>query len=101
MDALNVPQRTSRQFDYFAAMSDITCRRCGQTRAPMAFQPFNNEIGRRVFEQICGVCWAEWLKMQQQLINHYGLNLRDAQAKEFLFQQMETFLFAPAADHAP
>jgi Fe-S cluster biosynthesis and repair protein YggX len=39
------------------------------------------------------VCWAEWLKTQQQLINHYGLNLREAKSKEFLFRNMEQFLF--------
>jgi Fe-S cluster biosynthesis and repair protein YggX len=64
-------------------------------RDQMAFRPFQNDLGRRVFEQICGVCWAEWTKTQQQLINHYGLNVRDAQAKEFLFKQMEQFLFTP------
>lgn len=61
----------------------------------MAFQPFQNELGKRAFDQICGVCWGEWLKTQQQLINHYALNLRDPQAKEFLFRNMEQFLFAP------
>ena len=59
----------------------------------MSFRPFQNDIGLRVFEQICNVCWAEWLKTQQQLINHYGLNLREAKSKEFLFKQMEQFLF--------
>jgi Fe-S cluster biosynthesis and repair protein YggX len=39
------------------------------------------------------VCWQEWLKTQQQLINHYGLNVRDPKAKEFLFANMEKFLF--------
>jgi Fe-S cluster biosynthesis and repair protein YggX len=74
-------------------MATITCTRCGQTREGMAFQPFQNDIGRRAFEQICGVCWAEWTKFQQQLINHYGLNLRDQQAKDFLYRNMEQFLF--------
>lgn len=75
-------------------MATVTCRRCGQTREGMAFQPFPTELGRRVFEQVCGVCWAEWTKTQQQLINHYGLNLRDPQAKDFLLQNMEQFLLA-------
>ncbi|HEU5169186.1 MAG TPA: oxidative damage protection protein [Gemmatimonadales bacterium] len=73
--------------------STVHCVRCGQDRASMAFQPFPTDLGRRAFEQICGVCWGDWLKLQQQLINHYALNLRDAQAKEFLYQQMEQFLF--------
>lgn len=76
-------------------MSQISCARCGQTRDKMSFQPFQNDLGRRAFEEICTVCWAEWLKTQQQLINHYGLNVRDAKAKAMLFQNMEQFLFAP------
>ena len=75
-------------------MTTLHCTRCGQERERMAFQPFQNELGRRAFDQICNVCWAEWLKTQQQLINHYGLNLREPKAKEFLFNNMEQFLFS-------
>jgi Fe-S cluster biosynthesis and repair protein YggX len=64
----------------------------------MAFQPFANELGRRAFSEICAVCWSEWLRTQQQLINHYALNLRDPQAKEFLFKQMELVLFGGAGE---
>jgi Fe-S cluster biosynthesis and repair protein YggX len=74
-------------------MATIDCARCGETRDQMAFQPFSNELGRRAFQEICAPCWAEWLRYQQQLINHYGLDPRDAKAKEFLFSNMEKFLF--------
>jgi len=60
----------------------------------MPFRPFQTDLGLRVFQQICNVCWNEWLRTQTQLINHYGLNVREPQAKEFLFKQMEQFLFA-------
>jgi Fe-S cluster biosynthesis and repair protein YggX len=79
-------------------MPTLTCVRCGQQRDAMPFRPFQNELGLRVYEQICGVCWADWLKTQQQLINHYSLQVREPQAKEFLFKQMETFLFTPASE---
>ena len=72
-------------------MPNITCARCGQTRDQMAFRPFQNPIGLRAFNEICGVCWADWLKNQQQLINHYALNVREPKAKEYLYQQMEQF----------
>lgn len=81
---------------YLRPMPTITCTRCGQSRDQMAFRPFQNDIGLRAFEQICAVCWAEWLKYQQQLINHYGLDLRSPEAKKFLFEQMETYLFTAA-----
>lgn len=74
-------------------MPTVKCVRCGQDRDQMGFQPFQNDLGKRAYEQICQVCWGEWLKTQQQLINHYGLNLREPQAKDFLFRNMEQFLF--------
>ena len=78
-------------------MPTIHCARCGQDRETMRFRPFPSELGRRVFDEICGVCWAEWLKQQQALINHYGINLRDPQAKEFLVSNLEQFLFRTQA----
>jgi Fe-S cluster biosynthesis and repair protein YggX len=81
-------------------MAIITCTRCGQERDRMAFQPFQNDLGRRLYDQICTVCWGEWLRFQQQLINHYGLNLRDPKAKEFLLGNMERFLFT-SGDERP
>jgi Fe-S cluster biosynthesis and repair protein YggX len=76
-------------------MATVHCVRCNQERGAVAFQPFPNELGRRVYQEICSVCWAEWLKTQQALINHYGLNLQDPKAKEFLYSNMEQFLFPP------
>jgi len=74
-------------------MATVSCVRCGQSRDQQAFAPFPTPAGRRVFDEICAVCWGEWLKFQQQLINHHGLNLRETEAREFLRQQMEQFLF--------
>ena len=51
--------------------------------------------GARVLEQVCASCWQAWLQQQTALINHYGLNLRDPKARQFLTQQTEAFLFAP------
>jgi Fe-S cluster biosynthesis and repair protein YggX len=82
-------------------MATITCVRCGQTRDRMPFRPFNNDLGLRAYEQICQVCWSEWLKFQQQLINHYGLNLRDQRSKDFLFTHMEEFLFGKPPESPP
>ena len=63
-------------------------------RTEPSFQPFQNELGRKLYAEICGSCWSEWLKAQQQMINHYGLNVRDPKAKEMLLKSMEQFLFA-------
>ena len=74
-------------------MADVTCVRCGETRAGLPFAPFNNDLGRRIHAEICNVCWAEWLKHQTMLINHYGLNVREPDAKTFLLENTEKFLY--------
>jgi Fe-S cluster biosynthesis and repair protein YggX len=74
-------------------MSDITCSRCGQTRAGLDRLPFPGPIGERTLAEICSRCWAEWQRQQMMLINHYGLNLMDPQARAFLTKNMEAFLF--------
>jgi len=64
----------------------------------MARPPFRNELGDRIADGICAECWKDWLQHQTLLINHYGLNLRDPQARQFLTQQTEAFLFAPKTE---
>jgi len=67
----------------------------------MPFRPFQNDIGLRVFEQICNVCWQEWLNTQKQLMNHYALDPRDPKSKQFLFANMEAFLFGKPGEKLP
>ena len=74
-------------------MADVQCSRCGQTRDGFERAPFPGAIGARVQAGICRECWAQWLKQQTMLINHYGLNVMDPQARSFLTKNMEAFLF--------
>ncbi|MEX2582784.1 MAG: oxidative damage protection protein [Gemmatimonadota bacterium] len=74
-------------------MSAIQCKRCGQEGQPLPYAPFRNELGERIHAEICQTCWAAWLQHQTMLINHYGLNLREPEAKKFLTEQTELFLY--------
>src|SRR5688572_32397471 len=71
-------------------MADITCSRCANTRAGFERAPFPGTIGERVQREICTVCWGEWNRQQMMLINHYGLNLMDSQARQFLRSEEHT-----------
>ncbi len=74
-------------------MSDIQCTRCEKQGATLPFAPFNNELGKRIHAEVCQTCWGEWLRQQTMLINHYGLNVRDPEARTFLTENTEKFLF--------
>ncbi|NIR42783.1 MAG: oxidative damage protection protein [Gemmatimonadetes bacterium] len=73
--------------------NNIECSRCGQNRAQLDGPPFRDELGERVHENICQVCWDEWLQRQMQLINHYALDVRTPEAREFLRRNVQAFLF--------
>lgn len=74
-------------------MATITCVRCNQHRDQLPRPPFPGELGDRIYDAICQVCWKEWLRQQTAVINHYGLDLVDSKARKFLTQQTEAFLF--------
>ncbi len=76
-------------------MPDVTCARCGQTRAGFERPPVGvgGATGERIVREICQDCWGQWLKQQTMLINHYGLNLMDPQARTFLSKNRDAFLF--------
>jgi Fe-S cluster biosynthesis and repair protein YggX len=74
-------------------MSEVTCSRCGTLRAGFERPPFPGAIGARIVAEICQQCWSEWLRQQTMLINHYGLNVMDPQARAFLTRNLQAFLF--------
>ena len=74
-------------------MADVHCTRCGQTREGFDRAPFPGAIGARILAGVCRECWGQWLKQQTMLINHYGLNVMDPQARAFLTKNMEAFFF--------
>jgi Fe-S cluster biosynthesis and repair protein YggX len=71
----------------------VTCSRCGQSRDGFEKAPFPGAMGQRIVAEICKECWGLWLKQQTMLINHYGLNVMDPQARAFLTRNLDAFLF--------
>jgi Fe-S cluster biosynthesis and repair protein YggX len=74
-------------------MVEVTCSRCAQTRDGFEKAPFPGAMGQRIVAEICRECWGQWLKQQTMLINHYGLNVMDPQARAFLTRNLDAFLF--------
>jgi len=78
-------------------MPDVTCVRCGKPRAGFERAPFPGQIGARIVKEVCQDCWGLWVKQQTMLINHYGLNVMEPQARTFLTKNMQAFLFGTGA----
>lgn len=79
----------------------FVCARCGENdRERILTAPFPDELGERIRAEICLPCWEEWKRRQMLLINHYGLRVRDAAAREFLLVNLRSFLFGEGDEEA-
>lgn len=75
----------------------VKCVKLGRELPGLPRPPFPGEFGKRVFESISQDAWEMWQSQSTLLINHYGLNLADKRAQQFLMEQMEEFFFGPGA----
>ena len=71
----------------------VDCARLGEELPALERPPFPGEFGQRIYNEISRLAWSMWQQQSTLLINHYGLNLADPRAQEFLMEQMEAFLF--------
>ncbi len=75
-------------------MEQISCLRHPDEPSPaLPRPPFRSELGRRIQRRICARCWRDWLQHQTLLINHFGLDPRKPESKEFLYGQVRAVLF--------
>lgn len=71
----------------------VLCKRLGQEAEGLDKPPFPGAEGQRIFDHISKAAWQEWLKVQTMLINEHRLTPFEAEAKKFLAQEREKYLF--------
>ncbi len=71
----------------------VLCQHYGVEEDGLDFQLYPGELGKRIFENISKRAWTEWQKKQTMLINEKKLNMMDPQARAFLEEKMQAFLF--------
>lgn len=71
----------------------FVCARCGQKTEALGHAPIPTELGQRIGDECCQDCWKAWLMKQNQLINHFGLDVSNPDTHDFLFDQMRIFFF--------
>jgi Fe-S cluster biosynthesis and repair protein YggX len=75
----------------------VQCEKLGRELPGLDKPPIPGELGQRIYEHISADAWEMWQDQSRLLINHYGLNLADPDARQILRQQMEEYLFGENA----
>ena len=71
----------------------VQCVKIGRELPGLEKPPFPGELGQRIYDNVSAEAYALWQPHMTILINHYGLNVMDPQARSFLTKNMEAFLF--------
>lgn len=76
----------------------VFCQKMQQELQGLERPPYPGELGNKIFENISNQAWQMWVQHQTMLINEYRLNLMDPEAREFLTNEMQKFLFEGSAE---
>ncbi len=71
----------------------VFCLRLKKEAPGLQRAPLPGDIGKKVLENVSAEAWQQWLAQQTILINEYRLNPMDFQARTFLEEEMQKFLF--------
>jgi Fe-S cluster biosynthesis and repair protein YggX len=76
----------------------INCAKLKKEAEGLALPPYPGELGQKIFNSISAEAWEQWLAHQTMLINEYRLNMLEPDARKFLKEEMEKFLFGEGSE---
>lgn len=71
----------------------VTCAKLHQELPGLAYKPFTDALGQRIYESISQQAWQLWIEHSKKIVNEYRLDLTQKKAHEVLKEQCEAFLF--------
>ena len=75
----------------------VHCVKLGKELRGLEKPPFPGELGQRIYENVSREGYDLWKPHMTILINDYGLNPDDPEARRILRDQMEEFFFGEDA----
>jgi Fe-S cluster biosynthesis and repair protein YggX len=75
----------------------VQCVKLGRELPGLEKPPFPGALGQRIYEHVSQQAYSLWPAQSTLIINHYGLNMADSEARKILREQMEEFFFGEDA----
>ena len=67
------------------------CKKLGKELPGLPFKPFTDDFGQLVYDNVSLEAWRMWLAESPRYVNTDGLDLKSAEGREFLREQMKMF----------
>jgi Fe-S cluster biosynthesis and repair protein YggX len=75
----------------------VFCAKLKQELPGLPEPPFDNELGKKIYDNVSQQAWGQWMEHCKMLLNEYRLNPARKQDQEVIVQQMEQFFFGEGA----
>jgi Fe-S cluster biosynthesis and repair protein YggX len=78
----------------------VMCRKLGKELPGLTRQPYKNELGKRIYDEVSKEAWDMWIRDSVKFINTYRVDLTSAQGQEFMFKQAAIYFGFEEGDMA-
>jgi Fe-S cluster biosynthesis and repair protein YggX len=78
----------------------VFCKKYQQHLEGLDAPPYPGSKGQEIYDSVSKKAWNEWLSLQTMLINEHRLNVRDAETRAYLSEQMDKFFNNQETDRA-
>jgi Fe-S cluster biosynthesis and repair protein YggX len=79
----------------------VKCAKLGQELPGVAYRPFNNELGQRIYDHVSQQAWMQWIEFSKRIVNEYHLDLSSPPGQKLLLEQAEQFFFGSGGSNPP
>lgn len=79
----------------------VKCVKLGQELPGVSYRPFDNDLGKRIFDNVSQEAWRMWLEHSKRIVNEYRLDLTSSRGTQILFEEAERFFFGGGETTAP
>jgi len=71
----------------------VSCVKLKQELPGLDELPFDNDLGRKVYDNVSQQAWGMWMEHCKMLLNEYRLNPARREDQEVIVKQLEQYFF--------
>lgn len=79
----------------------VMCKKLGQELPAISYQPFDNELGKRIYDSISQQAWMQWIEHSKKIVNEYRLDIMSPRGSKILLEEAERFFFGDGGEAPP